>query len=589
MGERRIEKLLSAYSPFPMCIVNEQGKVTRASSKIDEVFIYDGIRDADIFALTGIKHQDFFDSAISDKGLLLQRNGKVFRINVVMLDENIEAGVAIYFNDITNYENLKKMYNDEKICMELINIDNFDELSSGSSEGKTLSVTTELDRIIRQWANRMNSSVTHHKDHMYFMVTPYEYYEKMVENKFSILDDVRQIETDTDFPVTISIGIGIGGKNPAINDQYSQDAMDLALGRGGDQVVIKMGNKIQYYGGKAAAVEKSNKGKSRIMAHALKQLIDQASKVIIMGHKNPDMDSFGSALGVYRIATEINKETYILINKFNETLSVLYNQAVEADVYNLINSEKARSIIDKDTLLIVLDTHRPSLMEMPELLEETDKVVVIDHHRKLEECVENPILSYMEAYASSTSELITEILQYSVDRKVVTKLEAEALLAGITVDTNRFAVKTGVRTFEAASWLRRWGADTSAVKRFFQTDVEAFKLKANCVANANFATQGVAISICEGTHSDAQIINSQAADELLSIKGIRASFVLGINDRDKTVISARSLGEINVQVIMEKFGGGGHLTTAGAQVDETPEETIEKLKSILEEELTKGR
>ena len=247
-----------------------------------------------------------------------------------------------------------------------------------------------------------------------------------------------------------------------------------------------------------------------------------------------------------------------------------------------INSEKAVSLCDEDTLVVVLDTHRPSLVECPELLS-SDKIVVIDHHRKAEEAIPHMILSYMEPYASSTAELVTEIIQYSEEKKTLSKMDAEALLAGITVDTNRFAVKTGVRTFEAASWLRRCGADTAVVKRYFQSDMESFKIRAKCIAGAEFLDDGIAMSVCQGENPNAQIVNSQVADELLTVQGIRASFVAGKNDRGETVVSARSLGDINVQIIMEKLGGGGHLNTAGAQVDMSPEETLEQLKVILKE------
>ncbi|MBE6034317.1 MAG: DHH family phosphoesterase [Clostridiales bacterium] len=579
--EKRIEKLLSAYVPLPMCIINQQGKVTRASNKIDEVFKYDGIKDADIFALTGIKHGEFFSEGVNEKFLTLSRNDKIFRIQVGYVGKDEQKRAIIYFYDITNYETLKTMYNDEHICMATINVDNYDELTSSTSEEKRLALSTDIDKAVRQWASRGNASIIRYKENMYFMVFENAYLDKIVENKFAILDDIREIETEADFPVTLSIGIGAGGKHPAQTDQYAVAALDLALGRGGDQAVVKKGSKLEYFGGKMQTVEKGNKGKSRIIAHAIKQLVDQSSKVVIMGHRNPDMDSFGSALGVYRIVANRNKDAYIVINNYFETLAEIYNQARETEFYQFVNSEKAISMMDKDTLLVVLDTHRPSLVECRELLELTEKIVVIDHHRKAEECIDNATLYYMEPYASSTSELVTEILQYSGDKKNVAKLEVEGLLAGISMDTNRFAVKTGVRTFEAASWLRRSGADTTTVKRFFQTDAEAFKIKAKCIAEADIKENGIAYSVSHGHHPDIQVINSQAADELLSVKNVRASFVAGRDERGTTVISARSLGEMNMQTIMEKLGGGGHLTTAGAQVECTPEEALQQIEEIV--------
>lgn len=583
MYVRRIEKLLSAYTPIPLCIINPQGKVSMANSCIDEVFIYDGIKDADIFALTGIKHSEIIEAAKNKKALTLSRNDKTFKLLPSFIGKGEVVSIAIYFLDMTNYEKLKVLHNGERICIAIVNVDNFDELTKSTGEEAQMAISSEIDRVIRHWGTKMEAAITRYKEHLYILTFERIHYEKLIETKFPILDDIRKIETEADFPVTLSIGIGVGGKSPAETDQYAMDALDLALGRGGDQAVVKNVRKIEYYGGKMQTVEKGNKGKSRIIAHALKQLIEQSSKVLIMGHRNPDMDCFGAALGINRIAVTVNKDAYIIINGYNEALSEIYKTAKEVGDYQFINSEKAISLADENTLVVVLDTHRPSLVECPELLTSMEKVVVIDHHRKAEESIENMTLAYMEPYASSTSELVTEIVQYSGEKRALSKMDAEALLAGITVDTNRFGVKTGVRTFEAASWLRRCGADTTAVKKYFQADLESFKIRAKCIAGAQFIDGGIAMSVCQGKNPNAQIVNSQVADELLTIRGIKASFVTGQNEFGKTVVSARSLGDINVQIIMEKLGGGGHLNTAGAQVNTGPEETLEILKETLQE------
>jgi len=586
MVERRIETLLTAYMPFPMCIIDNKGKVTRANSKIDEVFIYDRIKDVDFYALTGIKHSEL-KSTGTGKGLFLQRNKRTFRIMTKLISDNEDASTLVYFHDVTNYEYLKTLYKNKKVCMAIVSVDNFDELSSNTAEDKRSALITRIDQTIRQWAAKMNASVTRYKDYMYMILLERSSYEKLAESKFSILDEVREIETETDFPITLSIGIGIGGKNLAQTEQFAHASLELALGRGGDQAVIRRGSAIDYYGGKAQAVEKSNKGKSRIIAHAIKQLMDQSSKVLIMGHRNPDMDSFGSALGIFRLAANAGREAHIVISKYRENIAEIYKQASETEMYSFITGEKAVSIANEECLLVIVDTNRACIAECPELLDFTDKVVIIDHHRKAEDSIENATLSYTEPYASSTAELVTEILQYARDKRSLNKFEAEALLAGITVDTNRFAGKTGVRTFEAASWLRRAGADTSAVVRFFQTDEKVFKMRARSVAEAEFLNCGIALTICEGEHSEIQVINSQAADILLEIKGIKASFVAGIDSDGITCVSARSLGEVNVQVIMEEFGGGGHLMTAGAQVNIPPEEVIKRIKSKFLEETYK--
>lgn len=581
MSETLFGKLISSYIPLPMCIVNSNGKVVRANDHISEVFIYDGIEDADFFALTGIKVSDIYADVENDMYYMLERNGKQFRLLINKVGEDEEVNLLVFFYDVTNYENLKDRYNDEKTCVGKINIDNYDELIASTSPEKSMTISAEVDKTIRKWAAKINASINKMKDTQYIMYFQNAYVDGMIESKFSILDDVRQIETEADFPMSLSIGIGIGGKNLVTTEEYATAALDLALGRGGDQAVIKRMSKIEYYGGKMQTVEKGNKGKSRVVAHALKQLIDQSNRVIIMGHAHPDMDCFGASLGIYRMCVMYGRDAYIVLNDINDSLQAIYKQAKESENYNFINHKKAESLTDKDTLVIMVDTHRPSYAENANLLELTDRIVVIDHHRRAEDCVANPVLSYIESYASSASELVSEILQYAAPKKTLIKLEAEALLGGITIDTNRFAVKTGVRTFEAAAWLRRAGADTTEVKRFFQTDMETFKVRAKCIAAAEFCGNGIATSVCEGWNEDAQVINSQVADELLNIKDVKASFVAGRTEKGQTVISARSLGELNVQVIMEKLGGGGHLTTAGAQVNCSPEEVIEKVLEIV--------
>lgn len=581
MSETLFGKLVSSYIPLPMCIVSRNGKVVRSNDHINEVFIYDGIESADFFALTGIKVSELFQEIGSDQYRVLERNGKQFRLMINLEGEGEDANLLVFFEDITNFENLKERYNDERVCVAKINIDNYDDLIASTSAGKRMLVSTEVDKAIRKWASKCTGSINQLNEEQYIIYFPYSCVQGMIDSKFALLDEVRQIETEADFPMSLSIGIGICGKNLIETEEYANAALDLALGRGGDQAVIKQGSKVEYYGGKLQTVEKGNKGKSRVVAHALKQLIDQSKRVVIMGHANPDMDAFGSALGIYRMCMTIGRDAYIVINNVNESLQVIYQQAKATENYQFINNKKAEAITDKDTLVVLLDTHRPSYSENARLLELTDRIVVIDHHRRAEDCVAAPTLSYIESYASSTAELVSEILQYAAPKKTLVKLEAEALLAGMTVDTNRFAVKTGVRTFEAAAWLRRAGADTAEVKRFFQTDMEAFKVRARCIAAADFHEEGIATSICDGWNENAQVLNSQVADELLTIKGIKASFVAGRTETGRTVISARSLGDINVQVLMERMGGGGHLTTAGAQVECTPEEAISQVLDMI--------
>ncbi len=582
MVNENTQNCIPDFIPLPACLVNAQGKVMGASDRMNEVFIYDELLDSDIFALTGIKIAELYEAAANNTHPLIKRNDKVFRISANKLTENDEDGLAVFFSDVTNLEELKDRYNDEKPCVCKIQLDNYDELIDSTGPVPRLALSSKIDEIIRKWAAKIDASVVRVKGSLYVIWFEQRHLEKIIASKFDLLDEVRDLETGADFPASLSIGVGVGGRNMAQSESYADTALDLALGRGGDQAVIKRNIKIEYYGGKLQTVEKSNKGKSRIVGHALKQLIEQSKKIFIMGHQYPDMDSFGSALGIARLCYLSEKEPYIVIDEYNESLHEIFRQAKENDEYRFISSEKAVGLAEADSLLIVCDTHRPSLVQCPELLDICEKVVVIDHHRKVEEFIENPVLCYMESYASSASELVAEILQYMSKKKSLAKIEAEALLAGMTVDTNGFAVKTGVRTFEAAAWLRRQGADPTEVKRFFQEDMSNVRFRAKAVSETEVFEGGVAITTFSQIRTDAQVMCAQIADSLLAIKGVKASFVVGENTEGKTVISARSLGDVNVQVVMEKFGGGGHLTTAAAQVDETIEETIAKIKEIME-------
>lgn len=570
--------------PLPLCMIDSEGAFLWYNKKFSEIYQDADIAKTGIYRVTGLKASEFFTEDPVEKPVVVSHNGRTYKVVSSYLDGDKNNSAVLYWIDMTNYEVLKNLYKDERSCFAYVIVDNYDELIASSPDDRKSIVAAEIEKNIRQWAAKLQASITRFRNNQYFIVFEHKHFEKLEASKFSILDEVREIETDADFPVSLSIGIGVGGKTPQQGDEYAAAALDLALGRGGDQAVVKKVSKIEYYGGRLQTVEKRNKGKSRIMAHALRQLIDQSSQVIIMGHKKPDMDSFGAALGISRIAKNRSKPVYIIINSFNESLTEMYNTAEESGNYKFIGNEQALELADSATLVVIVDTHRPSMAECPELLTRSDKLVVIDHHRKTEEFIDNATLTYMEAYASSTSELITEILQYSAgEKKDIDKFEAEALLAGITVDTNRFSIKTGVRTFEAASWLRRMGADTASVRQFFQTDMDSLKQRSKIVSSAVMPLPGIAIAKCEGKHADVQVINSRAADEMLNIKGVKASFVVGENDEGLTVISARSLGDVNVQTIMEKLGGGGNLTKAGAQIEIPVDETMDLIVELIKE------
>ncbi|MDR3242434.1 MAG: DHH family phosphoesterase [Clostridiales Family XIII bacterium] len=569
------------FNPLPFCIVGEDEKIVLANSKFRELYPETQILKTEIKRLTGKSYREFLPDETGNP-MRLTVNEKIYKVLPAYFNGELTKSVILYWVDVTNYESLKTMHNNERKCFARVHVDNYDELISSSPDEKKSLVAANIDAAVRQWGGSISASVTKYSGNKYLIVFENSHFERLIKEKFAILNTVRDIETDADFPVSLSIGVGADGKTPQETDEFAAFALDLALGRGGDQAVVKRNDSVSYYGGRLQIVERRDKGKSRVLAHALSRLIDQSSRVIIMGHKNPDMDSFGAAVGVARVALNREKENYIVINGYNHSMTGVYEAAEKSGDYNFIKSGAALELADKDALLVVVDTHKPSLTEYPALLGEMEKKVVIDHHRKTEEFIENAILACMEPAASSTSEIIAEILQYTAGKKKLSRLEANLLLGGIIVDTNSFSVKTGARTFEAASWLRMNGADTTVVRQFLQNDMDDFRRRAAIINSAEFLQNGVAISRSEGKNSNAQILNAQAADGLLNISGVRASFVVGESDSE-VLISARSLGKINVQTIMEKMGGGGHLTMAAAQVDMTVDDAISKIKELLEE------
>lgn len=585
MIDTAFEEKMAKYSPVPVAIVNANGKVVRANDLIDKVFIYDDLIGYDFFQLTGFRIEELKEVAENGESRLLSRNDREFRVFASRDSDDEEGNIFVFFYDVTPFMQIKERYDEEKICVARINIDNYDDLISEADPSMRMTITSMLDKTIHDWSASIKGSIVTMRAGQYIMYFQHHYLSGMIEHRFSILDEVRDMDIQIDFPLSLSIGVGINGPSLGETRNYADAAIDLALGRGGDQAVIRDGTKIRYFGGQNASVEKGSKGKSRVVAHALKRLIEQAERVVIMSHRNPDMDAFGSQLGMARICQLYGTNASIIVDHVNDSLQTLYKQAKDTGIYNFISSERAMELMTPESLVVMLDTHRPSYSECPDLLTMSEKIAVIDHHRRSADGVENPVLSYVESYASSTSEMVTEILQYLGARKEVSKLEAEALLAGMTVDTNRFAVKTGGRTFEAAAWLKRAGADTAEVKKLFQTSMEDFKIRSEAVARAIITEDGIATSICGGMNPEAQIINSEVADELLNVKGVKASFVAGRDHEGATLVSARSLGEVNVQVLMESIGGGGHLTTAGAQVDDSPEEIIELVRKKAAEQL----
>ena len=499
---------------------------------------------------------------------------------------------AIYFFDETELQNYIQENKDQKLVSGLIYIDNYEEALESIEEVRRSLLVALVDRKVNKYMQNIDAICKKLDKDKFLIVFQQKYLAQLQQTKFSILDEIRAINIGNEMAVTLSISLGVNAPTWTLACEYARVAMDLALGRGGDQAVIKDQDKIYYYGGKTQVVEKSTRVKARVKAHALREMLETKDKVVIMGHQLPDVDSLGAAIGIYRLAKAMNKNAHIVINE--ATISIrpvlnnfLGNPNYEEDMF--MDNETAMDYVDNNTALIVVDVSRPSYTECAKLLELTKAVVVFDHHRQTNETIPNAVLSYIEPYASSTCEMIAEILQYIVDKPKLKPIEADAMYSGILVDTDNFVTKTGVRTFEAAAYLRRSGADVTRVRKMFRTDMGAYKIRAEAVHNAEVFMDYFAISIFPSAGIDSPtVLAAQVANELLDIARIRASFVF-TNLNGKVYISARSIDDVNVQVIMERLGGGGHLTVAGAQLTGvTSEEAVSQLKEILSQLIEEG-
>ena len=449
-----------------------------------------------------------------------------------------------------------------------------------------------IDRKINKYISNLDGIVKKLEKDKYFFVIKQKYTKELEKERFALLEEVKTVNIGNEMAVTLSIGMGMNGETYIRNYEYARTAIDMALGRGGDQAVVKDGAKITYYGGKSQQLEKTTRVKARVKAHAMRELMETKDKLLIMGHRIGDPDSFGATIGIYRIAAAFNKKAHIVINSVNSSVRPMMERFQNNPDYPedlFLTGDEAAARADANTMLVVVDVNRPSITEAPELLKMVKTIMVLDHHRQSSEIIENAVLSYVEPYASSTCEMVSEILQYVGDGIKMRSVEADAMYAGIVIDTNNFMNQAGVRTFEAAAFLRRNGADVVRVRKLFRDRVEDYRARAEAVRRAEIFEKEFAISECpsEGLESPT-VIGAQAANELLNIIGIKASFVM-TQVKDTIFFSARSIDEVNVQVMMEKLGGGGHRTIAGAQLkDATMEEAREKLKAMLRQMIEKG-
>lgn len=575
-------------SPFPLIILETGGNVIWKSSKFASEFENIDMNTFINDIIFNLKEEIDNKKEKNDKSISrnIKVNNKTYKLVGKFVNSkkynkvNKEKYMAIlYFIDETENIKLQKQYNDSKSCVGIIMIDNYEENMQMLESEEKAQYIAEIDKEIYEWANETKGILIKSDRDTYVYIFEQRYLDKIRDDKFSVLDRIKELDPKQKVQFTLSIAISNEGDTDKEKYKSAQMAMDIVLGRGGDQAVVRQNDIYKFFGGRAQEVEKRTKVKARVVAHALENLIKESSKVMIMGHANPDIDAMGSAIGIYRLVKSIEKNAYIVTSN-TPTLQSFRESLLEEPEYEdvLISKEVAEENIDEDTLLVIVDTHKFNYVESQEVLKKAKKVVIIDHHRRSADYIENATLIFQEVYASSAAELVTELLQYAKVSVELKKIEAESLYAGIMMDTKSFTFKTGVRTFEAAAYLRKCGVDIIRVKKWFQSDLESFNKIAEIVKSSEIVNDSIAIAIYDNQkEKDVNLLCAKAADELLTISDVTASFVLG-NTGEKVYISGRSIGDINVQVILEKLGGGGHITLAGAQVEGM---TIEEVKEEL--------
>ncbi len=578
--------------PAPLVITDTEGRITwfnelfKTAVGVGDLFgkaVNELIPDLHVNKFMETEEQNHINLTIGDN--YYEVWGNIARNTT---SPNRSSLVVIYFIDKTEEVRTAQLREDERMIEAIVIIDNYDEVLKETPDSNHGALLGEIESRIGAWVATGGGIMRKYERDKFIAFFSNKNFAKITEGKFSVLDEVRSLNHENKIPATLSIGVGKTGQDVAENDKYARLAIDMALGRGGDQVVIRDSVNFTFFGAKTREVEKRTKVKARVVAHALRELVDQSSKVIIMGHHNSDMDCIGAAIGLFKGVKSRGKDAFIVVEQASSNAKVLIQEFKKIPQYEdiFISGEHALNIFDRETLVIVVDVHRPVMVECPELLQHANQVVLIDHHRRSEDFIENAVLTYHEPFASSTCEMITEILQYVQDNERLTKQEAEALYAGIFMDTKGFTFKAGVRTFEAASYLRRMGVDTVNVRRFFKTNIESYIARAGIIRSAVIYRENIALSYLYEECPEMSVTVAQAADELLNISGIEASFVLA-KSGNRVMISGRSLETVNVQVILEKLGGGGHITMAGAQLEDTGLEDADRLlKEAIDEVLS---
>ena len=575
--------------PFPMVVTQLDGKVSWYNQDFAKIVKGESLYDKYITEI--VENLKWGDVLRMHEGITLDvvYNECEYSVSgsIIKPDQKKDGEylVLLYWLDVTETNTLRTKYLNEKTDVAIIMIDNYDDVMNNMEDSAKPQLISMIDRKVNEWLSSTSGILKKTERDRYLYFFEHRYLNKLIDGKFSVLERVRELNEGNKAPVTISIGIGTGGEDITVNDRYSRMALDMALGRGGDQAVIKDETQFKFFGGKTKEHEKSTRVKSRVIAYALRQLITSKQRVVIMGHKNPDFDTIGAAVGLSRAVKNRNKPVYIVCGEHGSGVEdIIQSLRVQEDCEGMfIQPHEADALVDDDTLLIVVDTHRPSMTENSGLLEKAGEIIMIDHHRRSTEFIENCSLVYHEPYASSACEMVAELLQYTDSRVALTRQEAEAIYAGICLDTKHFTFKTGVRTFDAASFLRKHGVDTTTVKRMFQSDLAQYNSRSAIVSRMKMVREGVAISVCEDRFDNPSVLAAQAADEMLNLEGVECAFAV-VSTEEMVFISGRSWGKVNVQVILEKLGGGGHMTVAGAQLrDLTLEDARQQLETAITE------
>lgn len=602
----QIQRRLLRELDLPHAVLDDSGKIVWTNIAFERVVHQEKGFKKTIFSLFPSITADKFPQGNEEASYKLDYEDSNYTIklkrislremalNSDIIDEDGYEGslIAVYLYDETALRLAIQEVDNQSLAAGLIYLDNYEEALDSVEEVRRSLLTALIDRKVNKYIASCNGIAKKIEKDKYFVVMPKKSCEMLTEQRFDILEDVKTVNIGNEMAVTLSIGIGINGLSYAQNYEFARNAIDLALGRGGDQAVVKSADNISYYGGKSQQIEKSTRVKARVKAHALREIISGKDSVIVMGHRMGDVDSFGASIGIYRIAKTLDRKCHIVLNDVTASMAPLVdlfrsNPDYEEDM--IISNQQAIDIAGSNTVLVVVDVNKPSITECPELLRFCKTIVVLDHHRQSTEVIENATLSYVEPYASSACEMVSEILQYIGDNVKIHSEEADSLYSGMMVDTNNFMNKTGVRTFEAAAFLRRNGADVTRVRKLFREDASEYKAKADAVSQAEIYRDRYAFSVLKtGDVESPTIIGAQAANELLNIKGVRASFVC-TEYQNQVYVSARSIDEVNVQVIMERLGGGGHMSSAGTQMqDVSVQEAIDKVKSTIDQMIEEG-